>query len=130
MTYTYVTMDVTKPVFEEVKRKLQEAEYHHAIHNEGKTLDMHGIALVNEEADKDTVIQIRFDNNTGYLWVGDNGIVSTKTSCYFSEWGVDYDLVVQHGTNPGVHLRVQTEDGEPIGEFFAPQAHWVTVDFD
>jgi histidinol phosphatase-like PHP family hydrolase len=44
-TRTYATMDVSKAVFDEVKQKLLDAGYDHAILNNGKTLDMNGIAL-------------------------------------------------------------------------------------
>jgi hypothetical protein len=48
MTYTYILMDVSPAVYEEIKQKLLAAGYTYAIHNEGQygfVLDMHGIAL-------------------------------------------------------------------------------------
>lgn len=45
-TYTYATMEVTQAVFDEVKARLVEADYKHALHDNGNTLDMHGLALV------------------------------------------------------------------------------------
>lgn len=47
MTYTYVTMGVSQAVFNEVRRRLLDAGYTHAV--EDGTLDMHGIALVVQE---------------------------------------------------------------------------------
>lgn len=47
MTYTYVEMEVSNEVFEEVKKKLEDAEYHHAIAED--VLDMHGIALTRKK---------------------------------------------------------------------------------
>lgn len=51
MTHTYVTMSVSDATFNEIKQKLEEAAYHHAIDNDfGRILlDMHGIALYNED---------------------------------------------------------------------------------
>jgi hypothetical protein len=45
MTYTYAVMNVSPACFEEIKKKLIAVQYQHALHNDGKTLDMHGIAL-------------------------------------------------------------------------------------
>jgi hypothetical protein len=42
-------MRVKKKTFEEIKKKLVEAGYAFAIHNDGETLDMHGLALEVEE---------------------------------------------------------------------------------
>ena len=50
MTYTYVLLEVSTPVYEEIKAKLLEAGYQHAI-NEAGEIDMHGIALVSERRD-------------------------------------------------------------------------------
>lgn len=54
MTYSYVIMGVSESAYNEVKAKLKDAGYEHAIHEEdGKTvLDMHGIALGLEERTK------------------------------------------------------------------------------
>ena len=50
-TYTYVIMALSEAAFMEIKRKLEEAGYHHAIDEDGEhtLLDMHGIALFNED---------------------------------------------------------------------------------
>lgn len=47
MTYTYAIMEVSPAVYEEIKRKLLEAGYDHAVEVDvdGETLDMHGIGL-------------------------------------------------------------------------------------
>lgn len=49
MTYTYVLMDVSPTTYEEIKKKLLDAGYQHALHEDrhgdGVVLDMHGIAL-------------------------------------------------------------------------------------
>lgn len=45
MTYTYAVMKVSPSCFEEIKNKLIAVQYEHALHNDGTTLDMHGIAL-------------------------------------------------------------------------------------
>lgn len=42
-THTYATLEVSAEAYDEVKRLLEKAEYHHAFH-EG-LIDMHGIAL-------------------------------------------------------------------------------------
>ena len=47
-THTYALMDVSSATYREVKRKLLDAEYGHAVTRDGR-LDMHGIALVQEE---------------------------------------------------------------------------------
>ena len=48
-TRTYVTMGVSEGAHTEIKQKLVEADYQHALHDDdGNTLDMHGLALVRE----------------------------------------------------------------------------------
>lgn len=48
MTRTYAEMEVSAAVHEEVKQRLIAAGYNHALHDDGATLDMHGIALTIE----------------------------------------------------------------------------------
>ena len=50
MTHTYALMEVSQNTFDEIKQKLQEAGYTHAILREepNEHLDMHGIALALE----------------------------------------------------------------------------------
>ena len=50
MTYTVVIMEVSQQAYDEIRAKLEEAGYQHAIHDEpdkewSNRLDMHGIAL-------------------------------------------------------------------------------------
>jgi hypothetical protein len=48
LTHTYAVLDLSKEAFEEIKKKLEAAGYHHAIFKDkhGKTvIDMHGIAV-------------------------------------------------------------------------------------
>ncbi len=53
MTHTYVTMDISLEAFNEIRKNLLVAEYHHAILNP-ETLDMHGIAVqVSKDFDHD-----------------------------------------------------------------------------
>jgi hypothetical protein len=51
MTFTYATMEVSKATYEEIKTKLIEADYDHAIVRDdgSEVLDMHGIALKEEK---------------------------------------------------------------------------------
>lgn len=52
VTHTYALMDVSKATFDEIKKKLEDAGYQHAIHEtegEPTALDMHGIALCVEQ---------------------------------------------------------------------------------
>lgn len=48
MTYTYALMEVSPETYREIKQKLLDAGYSHAIHDdeERSPLDMHGVALV------------------------------------------------------------------------------------
>jgi hypothetical protein len=48
MTHTYVLLDVSKAAYDEIKQKLLNAGYDHAINDAGE-IDMHGIALVVEQ---------------------------------------------------------------------------------
>lgn len=50
-TYTYSKMPVSKSTYEEIKKYLLAADYGHAIHEdrEGECLDLHGIALVEDD---------------------------------------------------------------------------------
>jgi hypothetical protein len=50
-THTYAIMDVSEAAYNEIKKKLEDAGYQHAIHidRDGSVvLDMHGIALAIE----------------------------------------------------------------------------------
>ncbi len=50
-TRTYVTMDVSPQTYAEIRKKLVDAGYNHALHADGndhEVLDMHGIALMDE----------------------------------------------------------------------------------
>lgn len=49
MTYTYAILEVSAQTFDEVLRKLREAGYDHAIDDDSRLIDMHGIALGKEE---------------------------------------------------------------------------------
>jgi hypothetical protein len=48
VTRTYVLLEVSPAAFAEVRAKLKDAGYDHALHREDgrETIDMHGIALV------------------------------------------------------------------------------------
>lgn len=51
-TYTYVTMEVSQIAYKEIRQKLEDANYQHAITDDG-LLNMHGLALVLAEAEED-----------------------------------------------------------------------------
>lgn len=50
-THTYTVLPVSSQAFQEIKEKLEEAGYDHAIqHTDGDlVIDMHGIALSEED---------------------------------------------------------------------------------
>ena len=50
-TYTVVELEVSKECFEEIERKLRDADYDHAFvrQEERFVIDMHGIGLVKTE---------------------------------------------------------------------------------
>jgi hypothetical protein len=50
MTYTYVSLPVSAPAYDEIATKLRAAGYDHCFDLE--TIDMHGLALVREEPDR------------------------------------------------------------------------------
>jgi len=55
MTYTYVLMEVSPSTYKEVRKKLEEAGYFKALHQDredGILLDMHGIALKLEKTNE------------------------------------------------------------------------------
>lgn len=45
VTHTFATLAVSKRTFEEIRRKLKNANYDHSFIDE-ETIDMHGIGLV------------------------------------------------------------------------------------
>lgn len=47
MSYTYVTMDVSARAYAEIRAKMLEASYDHALHEDdgAECIDMHGLAL-------------------------------------------------------------------------------------
>lgn len=57
-TYTYAILEVSKAAYEEIKKKLEDAGYHHALHtHEGEptpVIDMHGIGLKQEDSKEKT----------------------------------------------------------------------------
>jgi hypothetical protein len=52
-TYTYVTLDVSQAAFDEIRAKLEAADYGHAFERDKNenvvTIDMHGLALTVEQ---------------------------------------------------------------------------------
>lgn len=46
-THTYVVMEVNQQVYDEIRRRMMEAGYQHALHSGGgpEVIDMQGIAL-------------------------------------------------------------------------------------
>ena len=44
-TYTYVLMELSQVAYDEIAKKMREAEYDHAFGEDGE-IDMHGIAVV------------------------------------------------------------------------------------
>lgn len=53
-THTYALMDVSAETYAEIRRKLEEAGYQHAIMEDG-VLDMHGIGIGTEA---DTIAEL------------------------------------------------------------------------
>ena len=47
-TYTYVVMEISQAAYDEIKKKMKEADYNHVFHKDsqfGPVIDMHGIAV-------------------------------------------------------------------------------------
>lgn len=51
MTHTYAVLDVSPKTYQEIRKKLLDAGYQHAIHGDeaGEVIDMVGIAISEEE---------------------------------------------------------------------------------
>lgn len=56
MTHTYVILGISQAAYDEIKAKLEAADYGHVFHEEihheglhGRIIDMHGIALQAED---------------------------------------------------------------------------------
>jgi hypothetical protein len=47
VTHTYVVLRISKAAYQEIKKKLEEADYQHTFHeDDGEiVIDMHGIAV-------------------------------------------------------------------------------------
>ncbi len=54
VTHTYVTLEVSAAAYDEIHKKLADAEYQHAFMDDG-AIDMHGIALIKEESTDEAV---------------------------------------------------------------------------
>jgi len=54
MSHTYAILDVSSTVYAEIREKLVAAGYEHAFDQdtEGEVIDMHGIALREEEKER------------------------------------------------------------------------------
>lgn len=56
-THTFVELDLSPEAFEEIRRKLADAGYHHCFvdstDDDSLRLDMHGIAVKSDEWEKD-----------------------------------------------------------------------------
>lgn len=48
-THTYVVLGISQSAFDEIKGKLEAAEYQHTFMKGGAEIDMHGIAVKAEE---------------------------------------------------------------------------------
>jgi hypothetical protein len=44
VTHTYAILEISRAAWDEIRRKLADAGYRHAFHD-NETIDMHGIAL-------------------------------------------------------------------------------------
>ena len=49
MSRTYALLEVSQQCFREIFDKLKAAGYEDQFHDDGATIDMHGIALINNE---------------------------------------------------------------------------------
>jgi hypothetical protein len=49
VTHTYVTLEISRAAFDEIKAKLEAADYQHAFNQDGTEIDMNGIAVTPEE---------------------------------------------------------------------------------
>jgi hypothetical protein len=63
-TYTFTILDVSKETFEEISKKLFDANYLHSFHevNNQQIVDMHGIAIRQENKEPlpiDEVLYVR-----------------------------------------------------------------------
>ena len=58
-THTYATMHVSKETFDEINKRLTDAEYTHCLHDEGTVLE--GVMLVHDED------QAKFEETCGYV---------------------------------------------------------------
>lgn len=54
VTHTYVTLEISDAAYDEIKKKLLDAEYDHVFGDDGE-MDMHGIALVKEKIEAEPV---------------------------------------------------------------------------
>lgn len=57
-THTYVTLKISQAAYNEIRSKLIEAGYHHALHEDG-IIDMHGLAVIPGSSNPDPIIPQR-----------------------------------------------------------------------
>lgn len=60
-THTYSLLEVSESVYEEIKKKLLDADYGHAINASGE-IDMHGIALIKQQSFTGATMPITREN--------------------------------------------------------------------
>jgi len=49
MTYTYAELEISEAAFDEIAKKLKEADWGHVFMKDGRLINMDGVALVRED---------------------------------------------------------------------------------
>jgi hypothetical protein len=68
MSYTYAVLEVSPETYREIRKKLDDAGYAHAFHHDRTSkdgqelIDMHGIALKEEETPRPVTAELRSGN--------------------------------------------------------------------
>ena len=98
MSYTYATLEVPEELHALVAGRLKRADYHHAILDDGETLDMHGIALVKEKF------------GAGRKLSSDEKMAAAKASAV-ERWGAERVEKLELGALGGLYAMLNEGDG-------------------
>ena len=93
-TYTYVEMEVSQSAYDEIKAKLEEADYHHALMEDG-TLDMNGIGLTAKVPYMHPRRYPQHEGNKGQVFGGvcNTTKCSNLSACYWNSQTYGYYCV-------------------------------------
>lgn len=124
-THTFARLEVSQRTFDEIKQRLQEAEYQHAFHFDTEekvnTIDMQGIALVEPKpVAPGTPVYVRIEEaiEHGAEWLEDRNKLAEENKAMRKV----LQGVVDSTVHPDVAVRALLVDLKPIRDILTKKS--------